>query len=437
MKNLVCRAIPAALAALLAVAGTARAQPEFLGFSETRLSLFSDVTGDRWQMVERFRPTFQASPWERTTLVVTVEAHLTQGRDTADEFKRIIQRSALGPVLEQAGCEWPDRGHRVFRVREAGDYLEVDRLYLDFYREGYDLRIGRQSLHWGSGQFFNPSDPFPEVLLAEPWRPRSGVNAARATIPFGAMNDVTAVAAIDDGLEYASGAARARVNFAGVDVAFSGGGRGDTRRTQVGLDLRGTTVVGWWVEGALFPGPDAHTEVAVGVDYSFPVLERLVVMGQYYRSGSGAAKPDDYTRILPVETESLPKCDTALPEPDGTVPADTSPFRRFTLARDYFLAGATSNINPDLAANAFVLQNLNDGTALFLPTVSYLATAHLELSVSAVVPFQLWGKGGEFRPRPGDLRYESRTGDADEPVTVDFKGLSPSATVIFWGRLNF
>ena len=34
--------------------------------------------------------------------------------------------------------------------------------------------------------------------------------------------------------------------------------------------------------------------LAVGVDYSFPVLQTLVVGAQYYRNGSGATDPDDY-----------------------------------------------------------------------------------------------------------------------------------------------
>ena len=311
----------------------------------------------------------------------------------------------------------------------------VDRLFVDLYQGPYDLRLGRQSLHWGSAQFFNPTDPFPEVLLAEPWRPRRGVNAARATVPFGVMNDLVTVAAIDDGLHHASVASRLRVNTRGVDLAISGAWRGDTDAGQVGLDLRGTTLVGWWLEAAHFPGPDAHTELVVGIDYSLPVLDRLVVLAQYYRHGAGATHPDRYQRALAPAGVQLPRCDGPLGSLFG--PADPDPFARFTLARDYLLLGARAEIDPDVAVSAFLLQNLNDGTALGVPTLSYLVSAALDLSLSAQLPLRTWGEGGELRPRPGDLRREHALPPGGETLVLDLSGLSPDAVVTFWARLSF
>jgi hypothetical protein len=425
------------LCAILGRPATLAAQDQGQTFAEARLSLFPGASGQQWQMVQRLRPTLQTRLWDRSTLVVTVEARLTQGRDNGCELQRILEESDFAPLLELAGCQWPDRGHRIFRVEEAGDYLEVDRLYLDLYRGAFDLRLGRQSIQWGSAQFFNPTDPFPEVLLTEPWRPRRGVNALRATIPFGTLNDVMAVAALDDGLEHARLASRLRVNARGVNLAVSGAWRGDTRDGQVGLDLRGTNVVGWWAEGALFPGPDPYTELAVGVDYSFPVLERLVVLAQYYRSGSGATRPDDYRRSLARLGAALPRCDVDLGAVLGSQAADASPFARFTLARDYLLAGATSSVTPDLSANAFVLQNLNDGTALWVPTVSFLATDRMDLSLSAQIPFKLWGEGGELKPGAGDLRFEGALPPGTDPLVLDLSGLVPTATLTFWARFSF
>jgi len=246
-----------------------------------------------------------------------------------------------------------------------------------------------------------------------------------------------AVAALDDGLEHSRLASRLRVNARGVDLAVSGTWRGDTRDGQVGLDLRGTNLVGWWVEGALFPGSDSYTELTVGGDYSFPVLERLVVLAQYYRSGSGATRPDDYRRSLARLGAALPRCDVDLGPFLGREAADSSPFARFTLARDYLLAGATSSVTPDLSANAFVLQNLNDGTALWVPTLSFLATDRMDLSLSAQVPFKLWGEGGELKPRAGDLRFEGSFPPGTDPLVLDLSGLVPTATLTFWARFSF
>jgi len=429
-------ALPAALAAIVTLASPAPGRQQGRGFAEVRATAHPGADGEQWQLIQRLRPTFQTRLSERSTLVAVVEAGLSQGRDLSDELRRTIEESDIAPLLDQAGCAWPDRGHSRLRVRDAGDYLEVDRLYLDLYQGRFDLRIGRQSIHWGSAQFFNPTDPFPEVLLSEPWRPRRGVNAIRTTAPFGLMNDVVTVAAIDDGLHHPSLASRLRLNTRGVDMAMSGAWRGDTDATQVGLDLRGTTGVGWWIEAALFPGSDAYAEVAIGIDYSFPVLERLVALAQYYRNGAGATDPDRYRRRPVPAGTSLPRCEQAPAGLFGDGQGEPDPFERFALGRDYLLLGARSGVTPDFSANAFLLQNMNDGTALCVPTLSYLVSDNLDLSLSAQVPFGAWGDGGEFRPRPGDLRLELDAG-TDDPLVLDLSGLVPDAIVTLWVRFSF
>src|SRR5678809_1379769 len=118
--------------ALLLLAATVRAGDEGRGFVEGRVTAFSAGPDDRRQAVERLRPTFETPMSDRVKLVGTVEASLTQGRDAP------------------------------LRLVRASDYLDVDRLYLDAYGTRVDVRAGRQALHWGSAQYFNPTDPFPE-----------------------------------------------------------------------------------------------------------------------------------------------------------------------------------------------------------------------------------------------------------------------------------
>ncbi len=426
----------AALAAIALNAASVEGSQQGRGFAEARATVHPGADGEQWQFVQRLRPTFQARLSDRSTLVAVVEAGLSQGRDLSDELRRTIEESEIAPLIDESGCVWSDRGHSRLRVRDAGDYLEVDRLYLDLYQGRFDLRIGRQSIYWGSAQFFNPTDPFPEVLISEPWRPRRGVNALRATVPFGLMNDVVTVAAIDDGLHHPSLASRLRLNTGGVDIAMSGAWRGDTDATQVGLDLRGTTGVGWWIEAALFPGSGAYAEAAIGIDYSFPVLERLVAFAQYYRNGAGAADPDHYHRRLAPAGAPLPRCEQAPAGLFGDGQGEPDPFERFALGRDYVLLGVRSDITPDFSANAFMLQNMNDGTALCVPTLSYLVSDHLDLSLSARIPFRSWGDGGEFQPRSRDLCLELDAAPGD-PLVLDLSALVPDAIVTMWIRLSF
>jgi hypothetical protein len=418
---------------VLFAGGSVRAQ-DALGFAELRASWLPGASGKRWQLVERVRPTLQAELSERVKLVATVEAGLAQGRDLTEELERALRASDFGPLLEAADCRWPTHANSVLRVDQADDYLDVDRLHVDVYGRAFDLRVGRQALQWGSARFFNPTDPFPEVLLAEPWRPRRGVNSARLNVPFGEASDVSAVVAVNDALEAVRAAGRLRLNWAGTDLALVGAWRGGSARGLVGVDLRGTLGVGWWVEAAFFPGKGAHAELALGVDYSFPVLERLDLFAQYYRNSAGASHPDRYQRLGGLSQVTAPECAAG---EFSLGPTRQDPFAPFTVGRDYLIAGAAVGILPDLSLSLIALQNLNDGTGMTVPTLTYNARGWLDVAFSAQVPYAAWGGGGEFKPRPQDLRIERELGPPLGSVSADLSGLVPDATLTLWTRASF
>lgn len=304
-----------ALAGGLLLAGRVCAQSEGQGYAEVRTSSFLRMPGESWQVVERVRPTFDYALAERVNVVATVEGALAQGRAAP-------------------------------RVRSADDYLDVDRLYLDAYSRTADVRVGRQAIHWGSAQYFNPTDPFPEVLLAEPWRPRRGANAVRAFVGLNERTDVTAVGGLDDALRYGRAAARFRTNLAGTDFAVVGSWPGKSD-WLAGVDLRGTVEIGWWVEAAVrtLGTSRAKEEVSIGVDYSFPVLEKLVPMVQYHRDGANRA------------------------------------------LRDSILAGLTLQIDPDLSASGLFLRNLGGDGGFAVPTVTWAVLGWLEVAASGRIAF--------------------------------------------------
>ena len=409
-------------------ASTALAQ-DTQGFAEIRASLFPGAAGEKLQLTQRLRPTFETALSERVKLVTTIEAALSEGRDQSGQLEQTLRQSELGPLLDAAGCSWPAPRNATFRVGGADDYLDVDRLFLDAYIGQVDVRIGRQAINWGSAQFFNPTDPFPEVLFAEPWRPRRGVNAVRVSVPFGEKRDLMAVAAVNDALDEFRGAARLRLNFAGTDVALVGAWRGRDRRLA-GVDLRGTLLVGWWVEGAWLFGPNPHEEIAAGIDYSFPILERTTAFAQYYRNGAGSAHPaalsGAFSRTVgPTCASGATLLGTG--EPD--------PFAPFVSGRDYLLVGSTLVIVPELSASLAALQNLNDRSGVMVPTVNYNLLDWLDLAVSAQVPYALDTDGGELKPRAEDLTL--RMPGPSGPATADLSGLLPDATLTFWARASF
>lgn len=401
------RITPALVAALCLGATVAEAQ-EALGFAELRLGLFPGVSGAPWQLVERVRPTLSSKLGERVTLTATVEAGLAQGRNAEEEAAALLGMSA------------PSYQNPLLRISRSDDYLDVDRLYMDVYGERFDVRVGRQAVNWGSAQFFNPTDPFPEVLLAEPWRPRRGVNAARLNVALAESLDLSTVAGVDDAFGEFRGAARVRWNVAATDLAVVGAWRGLNRNALVGVDLRGTFGVGWWIEAAYLMGDSPHEALSVGIDYSFPVLERAVLFAQYYRNGAGAK---DVTAATQLRVRAPAQ--------------ERDPFAPFVLGRDYGLVGASLGILPELSASCSALQNLNDGSGSAIVASSYSVVDWLELAASAQLPYSLWGEGGELRPRREDLRFELPSGTLGETQSVDLSGLVPTATVTVWTRASF
>jgi hypothetical protein len=323
-------------------------------------------------------------------------------------------------LLEASGCTFPEPDNEVLGISEAGDYLTVERLYLDLYLPWADFRLGRQAVQWGSALMVNPTDPFPEVLLTEPWRFRAGVNALRATFPVGESHDIGLIVGANDDFTAARVAARARMGFESVDVAVLGAWRQEAGDGFVGVDVRGTLEVGYWLEGAVFIDEelDVHEEIAVGIDYSFPVLDSLVIALQYYRNGGGARDVG-----LPVAAAG-PSCVPGFA-------AEPDPFAPFFRGTDYGMLSVMLAAIPELSVSALWVQSFSDGSGLVVPTVTAFPTGWLEIALAAQVPFTITGDGGELNPSDDELVVGAG------PATVELSGLVPAATLSLWTRVHF
>jgi hypothetical protein len=425
------------MVAVLATAGTALAQSAG-GFVEIRGLGYADVDGDAAEIVERVRPELTIDISERVSLNVTVEAALHQGRTLQHEVERTLEQSDLGPLLELADCTWPRAKNRTLSISRASDYLSVERLHVDVYLPYGDLRVGRQALNWGSAAVVNPTDPFPEVLLVDPWRQRAGVNAARATVPVADTMQLQVVLGSNDSLDALRLALRATAYVGLADLSLVGAWRQESKSGFVGIDIRGTALVGYWLESSwqLQEGEAGHEELAVGVDYSFPLLETLVVQLQYYRNGAGKQQIDsDALATRLASTITPPTCiagDSRFPAVDDGA---SDPFAPFFAGRDYIMLIVTQSITPQWSFSALGVQNLGDGSALLVPSAVWLPNGWLELALAAQIPASMWGDGGELRPAPRDLMVNQETPLG--PVEVDMRGLVPSATVIAWARAHF
>lgn len=419
-----------ALASLcvLLFSGVATAQS---GFVELRASWQVGVEGKAWQLVERFRPRFTAELDERWAIFSELEVSLQQGRRLESELRRTLEASELGPILESAGYVWPEDENETLGVSRLEDYLEVSRLYLDWYHPDFDLRVGRQSIYWGSAAFLNPTDPFPELLIAEPWRPRRGMNAARLNLPLSERADLTLVTGSNDSFKALRAASRLRATFGEADFSLVAAYRGDDKDGLIGLDLRGTYGVGYWIESALWSTDWKTFDLAIGFDYSIHgIFEGIIVMGQFLYNGRG---------IKDVAGLTLP-ASSPISELDATtsVEGDAMPtFGPILRGRYYAMGSMTLALSLDLSLGITKLMNLEDRTGFVVPNLSYRASDWLELFLTAQIPWQLSEEGGEFYPSDESMTVVVPLGGDGTGPEVDLSGLRPDASVTLWCRMSY
>lgn len=424
----------AALALLWPVSAHAT---DIKGFTELRGSYALGVDGKAWSLQERIRPEMEVDLGPHVLLGTTVEGNLQEGRSVQDELQRTLSESDFGPILDQAGCAWPTWTNRTLHVDRASDYLSVERLYVDVYQPKFDLRVGRQALQWGSAILVNPTDPLPQVLLLNPGSQRAGVNAARISIPLGTKSNLLqAVVSTDDTFTHGRAAARATVDWLGTDFSLVGAYRGDNDSGLVGVDVKGTLGVGFWLEGAWHLQTNPYEELAVGVDYSFPVLETLVISAQYYRNGGGESDPLHYSLVSRASQGIVPPscADPSISAALAGPPRD--PFAPYFIGTDYALLQVAQKATQDITISAIGLQNLRDGTGIAVPIVTVDPTASIEIAAMAQLPYRAWGRTGEFKPAAPDLIMHE-AGPLGTSVDVDLNGMVPDATFSLWTRVSF
>ncbi len=419
---------------LLFLINTAAAQ-EASGYLENLIQVPIGVDGVPLTVVERARPTFRAKLGDRTALVTTVDIALVQGRSTTSELERLVDEAGLAPTLAAAGIIWPSYQNEVLRIDRFQDAAIVDRLYLDLYRPKVDIRIGRQALNWGSAFMVNPTDPFPQVILTEPWRNRAGVNAARFTVPFGDWNQSALVIATSDVFDELRVVNRTTFVVGSVDLSVLGAWNQAFEEEEelieqasplLGVDVRGTLGVGYWVEAAahikdLGRVASVYEEIAVGVDYSFPVLEGLVVTAQYYRSGRQAPAVD------PLEQLSAGM--------SGTVASSSDPFAPFFSGENYLMGAVNLGLSERLSAGVLHVQNLDDGSALMVPTLGTTFGDRWSMSLAGQIPLSTWGDGGELNSPAQDLRLQVPTLDGTT-ADLNLNELVPRATFTLQTRFS-
>lgn len=320
-------------------------------------------------------------------------------------------------------------------VKEIGDILTLARLYLDIRTKYVDIRIGQQSFNWGPAQLWSLTTPFvpqdPTDLSAE----LPGLWAVSAQIAYSQTGfiklGVMAAPDFQSTVEFI----RWKQTFGTTDVALTlVEGNGPKRRFSVGAEVKGTLVLGFWVEAALTIPYEAMMDdssieptfaFVVGFDYSFPILEKMVVSLQYYYNHAGITDPAKYPLNSPEGLAALAQQLQQTSQSNNVT--GTGVFGGSYLGAHYLFLTANLQILEELGVALTTICNLIDPSFLVGPFVNWTFLDDFTFTIGAY--FLLGPEGSEYAP--GKIKI---------PVTnapADGVKLAPIAIAFAWLRYNF
>ena len=332
------------LAAVFAVSGSqplAAVDYDLRGSIRGRLSLFSPIVGDDYNLELRARPELTFYLKDRLSANLTVRGQRNWGTGEV----------TLG----------------------SGD-VELDRAFFDLELGDWDLRLGRQAINFGQAQIWNPVDLVDSNSPLDFDVVKEGIDAFRASWAASATASVQGLVAFPDGGTLAL--LRGEVLAGSADIGLLAAADARTDERVLGFDVKGDWGVGYWIESAfhdLDEGED-YLQVVLGVDYSFAVQDQLLLALQYYRDESGGTGVADY------DYASL-----------GTT-------RRF-LGRSYASLIAGLGFNELTTLNGSVIYNLEDSS--FVTTLGLVRYFFDNLEVTVRASLFRGSGPGEYNPIQG------------------------------------
>lgn len=333
-------------------------------------------------------------------------------------------------------------------IKKIDDMLALQRLYFDLRTKYVDFRAGLQAIQWGPAQLFRLTAPYnpqdPTDLSAE----IPGVWAINSYISYSATGGIRVgiLAAPKPGqfLEFNGAVEYLRWNhtFGTTQVATTFLHDGANKKIVVGADVKGNLEIGFWIDAALYipyeaSSPDkmwVQGAVAVGVDYSFKVLESLYLMLQYYYTSAGISDPSKY----PFKSEDGLKqlgqtILTQATQTGSAVNVTGIGFSTNFLGAHYLLFMGRLSILEDLSVSVFMLMNLLDPSAMLGPSVAWTFLNDFTLTVGAY--FFLGPEGSEFNI--GRIKLPQEVATALKGYPADGLAISPKFAVFGWLRYNF
>ncbi len=302
--------------------------------------------------------------WDPTPMISVDAAyeHIASRHPVGGGFG-LTSPGGVASATDWAPLEWP-----IHEGARSDWRHRFDRLHLNASLGDVDVIVGRQAISWATTLFLTPADPFAPFDPSDPFREyRGGVDAVRLRIFPGPFTEVEVVArAADLSRRGSSGlitetavTALARVSTSRAGWAV-GGWAGAVHDTP-GAALFATGSIGSTslrTEAALREGVEggAVVRMSLGVDRIVQAGGRdASLLAEVQYDGYGAARADEFVAI--ANSEPFTRGDMQL-------------FGRWTLA-----SHAQWQWHPLVSVDALALLNLDDGSALLAPGISWSASS--------------------------------------------------------------
>ena len=240
----------------------------------------------------------------------------------------------------------------------------LDRAYVNWSRNKWDIRLGRQRINWGINLAWNPNDLFNAFnFLDFDYEERPGSDAVRVSYATGLMSNVEVAFAPARDFSQSVGAAMYKFNVKGYDLQFLGGyARGDL---TLGAGWAGNIGKAGFKGEATWFEPTRHSPDSAGALSMSVAIDYLLSNGLYV---SGAVL---YNGLGESSGSGLQS---------GLAAANLSPKSLFP-GKWATLAQVSGQATPLLSVSAACIYSPTDNITVFFPSVSYSIRENWDLDL--------------------------------------------------------
>lgn len=293
--------------------------------------------------------------------------------ELAYELAPIWRESSPIPVVSSTYQGFFYRAHDLHRTLTPEDPApdetfrvdqNLDRAFISYRGEGFDLHAGRQPIAFGSARTINPMDvlaPYPFNTIAK--EERVGVDAIRLMLPMGKMSEIDTGLVFGDSFHRDRSAAFMRLKGYIMETDIAVMAMRFRCNNLYGLDIsRSIGGASAWLEAAhVFTNSTGNDYVSfsAGADYAF--TGELYATIEYHRNGAGTEHETQYISNLQQEAYT-----------DAGV---------YLLGRNYLIPGMNYQLSPLVGTSIRVIYNMDDGSALVAPAIQYNAAEDVYLGL--------------------------------------------------------